>query len=562
MTVRFSEFASTLSVETAFTVLAVARQLQAQGKDVVELEIGDSPFDSTASAKSAGVAAIQDNQSHYCPSPGIPDFRAAAASFVAGEFNIPASAENVVAGPGAKVFEQFFCEAFLNPGDGVLVFSPFFPTYPPNIARRGGRLVFSELKQEHAFRPNLDDVARFLEEDPEPSSVAVSWDPPACVEARGYNVYRNEELLLELPADTTSFEDMPESRATVYHIETVLPAGEETCEPLVCTVTDTRLPFDVPLRINAGGRTVTDEEGRTWLGDPGLNNDVLGLRADPLGGAQVVENWCAADPFGLEELGFDPGDPATNEIFQSIRWDVGADGINWVMEFPVPDGNYTVNLYFIECCCADRHFKVEMQGELVIDDIHQDLITGVSGNSIEGVEVFDGLLQIALLPCGDPECPGGVNGDALLSAIEILPEDLVLPPDEICDNGIDDDRDGRADCDDTDCSETAQCREPAGPTFVRGDANSDGSINLTDGVVPLLYLFSGGAAPGCLDSADTNDTGSIEITDAIIIFSWLFSGGAAPAEPSPLSPGYSAENCAEDPTDDGIGCDRPSPVCN
>ena len=401
-----------------------------------------------------------------------------------------------------------------------------------------------------------------FELDAGPSAVAVSWDPPACVEARGYNVYRNEELFLELPADTTSFEDEPVSRATVYHIETVVAGGENSCDPLICTVTDNRLPFDVPLRINAGGRTVTDEEGRTWIGDPGLNNDVLGLRADPLGGAQVVENWCAADPFGLEELGFDPGDPATNEIFQSIRWDVGTDGINWVMEFPVPDGNYPVNLYFIECCCADRHFKAEIQGELVIDDIHQDLMTGVSGNSLEGVEVFDGLLQIALLPCADPECPGGVNGDALVSAIEILPEDLVLPPNEICDNGIDDDRDGRADCDDTDCSETAQCREPAEPTFVRVDANSDGSINLTDGVVPLLYLFSGGAEPACLDATDTNDTRTVEITDAIVIFSWLFSGGAAPAEPSPLSPGYSAEECGEDLSEDGLDCGRPSPVCN
>ena len=58
------------------------------------------------------------------------------------------------------------------------------------------------------------------------------------------------------------------------------------------------------------------------------------------------------------------------------------------------------------------------------------------------------------------------------------------------------------------------------------------------------------------------DTDTIEITDAIIIFSWLFSGGAAPAEPSPLSPGYSAKECAGDPTDDGLGCDRLSPVCN
>ena len=433
------------------------------------------------------------------------------------------------------------------------------------------------------------------EEEPGPSSIAVSWDPPACVEALGYNVYRNDELLLELPADETSFEDLPESRATVYAIETVLGAGQQPCEPLICTLTDISLPFDVPLRINAGGRTVTDDEGRTWLGDPGLNADELGIRADSLGGAQVVSNWCAADWLGMEDLGFDTEDPAIAEVLQSIRWDVGGDGIDWVMEFPVPDGTYTVNLYFIECCCANRHFKAEIQGDLVIDDIHQDFITGVSGNSIEGVEVVDGILQIALLPCLEPECPGGVNGDALVSAIEILPENVVLPPDEICDNGIDDDRDGRADCadtdcaaaancqpapdeicdngidddedgaadcDDTDCSEAANCQEPAGPTFVRGDANSDGSINLTDGVIPLLYLFSGGTAPACLDATDTNDTGSIEITDAIIIFSWLFSGGAAPAEPSPLSPGYSSEECAGDPTDDGIGCDRSSPVCN
>ena len=79
--------------------------------------------------------------------------------------------------------------------------------------------------------------------------------------------------------------------------------------------------------------------------------------------------------------------------------------------------------------------------------------------------------------------------------------------------------------------------------------------------MPLLFLFSGGAPPACLDAADTNDTGSVEITDAIIIFSWLFTGGAAPAEPSPVSPGYRREECGSDATDDGIDCARPSPVC-
>jgi aspartate aminotransferase len=72
------------------------------------------------------------------------------------------SADNVVVGPGAKVFEQFFCEAFLNPGDEVLVFSPHFPTYVPNIERRLGQPVFSALRATNQFCPTLDDIAEFV----------------------------------------------------------------------------------------------------------------------------------------------------------------------------------------------------------------------------------------------------------------------------------------------------------------------------------------------------------------------------------------------------------------
>jgi aspartate aminotransferase len=168
---QLSNFARSLSVETAFTVLALARSLKAAGKDVVELEIGDSPFDSTAAARAGGMDAIKNNQSHYCPSPGLPEFRAAAADFVREEFDIPATAENIVAGAGAKVFQQFFCEAFLNPGDGVLVFSPYFPTFVPNIERRGARAVLTPLKQANGFRPSIDDIERFLADDPSPRAI-------------------------------------------------------------------------------------------------------------------------------------------------------------------------------------------------------------------------------------------------------------------------------------------------------------------------------------------------------------------------------------------------------
>ena len=168
---ELSQFAKSLTAESAFTVLAMAKQLKATGKDVVELEIGDSPFDSPASARQTGLRAIEDNVSHYCPSPGIPEFREAAAQFVSQEFGIPAGPENIAVGPGAKIFEQFFCEAFLNQGDGVLVFSPHFPTYPPNIWRRGARMVLKPLTQENEFRPQAADVRDFLENDPSPKAI-------------------------------------------------------------------------------------------------------------------------------------------------------------------------------------------------------------------------------------------------------------------------------------------------------------------------------------------------------------------------------------------------------
>lgn len=171
MTVQLSEFARSLNVETAFTVLAAAKKLKAAGKDVVELEIGDSPFNSTESARQSGLQAIHDNQSHYCPSPGLPEFRAAAAHFVKTEFAIPAAAENVAVAPGAKVFEQFFCEAFLNPGDGCLIFNPYFPTYTPNIQRRNARIVMKPLKQETQFRPQVVDIQDFLNTDPSPRAI-------------------------------------------------------------------------------------------------------------------------------------------------------------------------------------------------------------------------------------------------------------------------------------------------------------------------------------------------------------------------------------------------------
>jgi aspartate aminotransferase len=161
-----SSFARNLRSETAVDVLAVARRLKAAGKDVIELQIGDSPFNSSRSALHAGASAIENGATHYCPSPGLPSFRETIARNYQREFGVPITADNVVVAPGAKVFEQFFCEAFLDPGDAALVFTPHFPTYGPNLDRRGAQIVYSPLRPENQFRPDLNDVERFLQTQP------------------------------------------------------------------------------------------------------------------------------------------------------------------------------------------------------------------------------------------------------------------------------------------------------------------------------------------------------------------------------------------------------------
>jgi hypothetical protein len=113
------------------------------------------------------------------------------------------------------------------------------------------------------------------------------------------------------------------------------------------------------------------------------------------------------------------------------------------------------------------------------------------------------------------------------------------------------------------------CGGPVGTTFVRGDANSDGSINLTDGINILGHLFLGDPEPNCLDGADADNSGGLVLTDAVVIFNWLFTGGAEPPAPSPSAPGYEVGDCGLDPTSgveppqttDSLGCAKPSCRC-
>jgi len=79
--------------------------------------------------------------------------------------------------------------------------------------------------------------------------------------------------------------------------------------------------------------------------------------------------------------------------------------------------------------------------------------------------------------------------------------------------------------------------QPTVTTFVRGDPDSDGAVNITDGIVILTFLFLGGAQLSCQDAADTDNSGAIDLSDAVALFNYQFLGGNAPPPPGPLECG-------------------------
>ncbi len=98
--------------------------------------------------------------------------------------------------------------------------------------------------------------------------------------------------------------------------------------------------------------------------------------------------------------------------------------------------------------------------------------------------------------------------------------------------------------------------EPSPPTFVRGDSNADGVVDISDAQRSLFFLFLClGCQPECLDAADADDSGQYDITDIVYTLVWLFLGGHEPPPPTPSTPTYAIGDCGIDPTDDSFDCE-------
>src|ERR671916_2846706 len=146
-----------LGTETAFSVLAKAKALEAGGQEITPLEIGEPDFDPPPNVAGAGSRALRNGEPHSPPTAGIPELRAAIADDVARSRGISVDPEQVVVTPGGKPIMFFTILALVDEGDEVLVPNPSFPIYESMVNFVGGRPVFVPLRQENEFRFDLDE---------------------------------------------------------------------------------------------------------------------------------------------------------------------------------------------------------------------------------------------------------------------------------------------------------------------------------------------------------------------------------------------------------------------
>ncbi|MBN18746.1 MAG: aspartate aminotransferase [Chloroflexi bacterium] len=149
---------SRLGTETAFEVLAKAKILEAEGVDVIHLEIGEPDFDTPENIINSATTALSSGYTHYGPSPGLPELREEIANEISSTRNIHVSPQNVVVTPGGKPIMFFCILALIEPGDEVLYPNPGFPIYESMINFAGGTPVPMKLHEELDFSFNIDEV--------------------------------------------------------------------------------------------------------------------------------------------------------------------------------------------------------------------------------------------------------------------------------------------------------------------------------------------------------------------------------------------------------------------
>ena len=159
MPIRFAERMQRLGTEGAFEVLAKARGLEAQGRDIVHLEIGEPDFATPDNITEAAVAALHAGYTHYTPAGGIMEAREAVAGFVSRRLGVEIDPLEVVLVPGSKNVLLFVLLACVEPGDEVIFPDPGYPVYASLVNFLGAVPVPVRLREDRNFRMDMEEFA-------------------------------------------------------------------------------------------------------------------------------------------------------------------------------------------------------------------------------------------------------------------------------------------------------------------------------------------------------------------------------------------------------------------
>lgn len=153
---------SNLGTESAFEVLARSRALEAGGREIIHLEIGEPDFPTASHIMDAANEAMRSGETHYVPAPGIPPLREAVSAFLERHGRLSAPPDRVIVTPGAKPIMLFTIMALCEEGDEVLCPDPGFPMYESITHFSGATPVPVPLREENGFRVDPDEVERLI----------------------------------------------------------------------------------------------------------------------------------------------------------------------------------------------------------------------------------------------------------------------------------------------------------------------------------------------------------------------------------------------------------------
>ena len=160
MKLRLADRMARLGTETAFEVAARARALEAQGRPIIHLEIGEPDFDTPTHVRQEAQRALDEGYTHYSNSTGILELRQAIAEYAGRNRGLKFDPANVVVTPGAKPIMFYAIMALVEEGEEVIYPNPGFPIYESMINFLGGTAVPLQLSERNDFRIDLDELER------------------------------------------------------------------------------------------------------------------------------------------------------------------------------------------------------------------------------------------------------------------------------------------------------------------------------------------------------------------------------------------------------------------